>query len=191
VSNRKKTRGTDWAPLSERLRAITDGQEAQLRAGLETAFPGFLDQLQAAAAEGGRHHDEMRRANMAADPDRCEEADPRNVPRHVLDQVTGLYLRVMTEVFTGERAHCGHIDLKAPRPAIACVHANWIYCRPCFARRRPGRPPLTEREEHTCDLCGTYRPKQTMHGLYPQVGPVMLIIGICPRCRGRLTTGAV
>jgi hypothetical protein len=185
VSNRRKLRGRDWAPLSERIRAITDGREAQFRAEAETAAPGFLDQLEAATADSSRHYAEFIQSARAAAPGRCGEADPGNVPQQVLDQVTGLYLRVMTEVATGERVRCKHITLEAPRPAIACVHANWIYCRACYFRRA-ARPQLSEREEHTCDLCGTYRAGQTMHGLYPQVGPVMLIVGICPACRRRL-----
>jgi hypothetical protein len=181
VSNRKKLRGRDWAPLSQKIRSISDGREAQLRAEIETAAPGFLDQLGAAAADGRRRYAEFVRAGKAAHPGRCSEADPRKVPEQLLDRVTGLYLRVMTELATGGRVHCGHVTLQAPKPAIACVHANWIYCTACY-HRRAAPPRLTDREEHTCDLCGTYRPKQTMHGLYPQIGPVMLIIGICPAC---------
>ena len=104
-----------------------------------------------------------------------------------LDQITCLYLRVITELAKGERIHCAHISLQEPIPAIACVHDNWIYCRPCTARKA-SQPVLTDREEHTCDLCGSYRPGQTMHALYPQVGPVMLIVGICDGCRDQLVT---
>jgi hypothetical protein len=180
MSNRRKLRGADWAPLSRQIRTITDGREDQLREEIDDAAPGFLDQLGAASADSRRSYTEFLRASKAAHPGRCGEADASKVPQHVMDQITGLYLRVMTELATGERKHCGHVSLTAPSPAIACVHADWIYCRSC-AVRETTRPLLTEREEHTCDLCGTWRPKQTMHALYPQVG------GICPACRRKIT----
>jgi hypothetical protein len=186
VSNRRRLRGKDWEPLSQHIRTITGGREAQLRTEIETIAPGFLDQLGAASADGRRSYAEFLGGAKADHPSRAAEVDARQVPQQIVDQITGLYIRVMTEVATGERAHCGHVSLYAPRPAVACVHTNWICCRPCFTRKAT-RPMLTEREEHTCDLCGTWRPKQTMHALYPQVGPVMLIIGICPTCRTRIT----
>lgn len=188
MSNRRKVRGKDWEPLSRSIRTITAGREAQFRAEAEVIAPGFLDQLAAASADGLRLHDRFRAAAREAGPaGRYHETDGGKVPQPVLDQIHGLYLRVITELANGERKHCSHINLSAPRPAVACAHADWIYCRPCFARIRPARPHLTEREEHTCDLCGTWRPEQTMDGLYPQVGPVMLIVGICPRCKERIT----
>jgi hypothetical protein len=188
VSNRRKIRGTDWEPLSRKIRTITVVREAQLRAEIDQIAPGFLDQLKAAADDGRQSAERFRDAAKNAVPGRFHEADSRDVPLPVLDQVHGLYLRVITELAQGKRKHCRHVSLKTPIPAFACVHADWIYCRSCFRRQPPSRPLLTEREEHTCDLCGTWRHKQTMHALYPQVGPVMLIIGICPRCKARITS---
>ncbi len=188
MSNRRKLRGKDWAPLSRQIRTITDGRETQLRAEIETVAPGFLDQLDAAAADGAQSYAEFCHAAKARSPGRWGETDPRKLSQQFLDQVTGLFVRVMTELATGERTHCGHVSLHAPGPAVACVHADWICCRSCFARGNATRPQLTEREEHTCDLCGIWRTGQTMHGLYPQVGPVMLIIGVCPACHNQLQT---
>jgi hypothetical protein len=176
VSNRRKVRGRDWAPLSRQIRALPADR---MRAQIDAIAPGFRDQFDAATADSSRFHARTRRV-LVGTPGSYSEADPRDVPAPVLDQVTGLYLRVMTEVASGEREHCGHISLQAPRPAIACVFAHWICCYPC-APRYVTRPRLSEREEHTCDLCGTY-----LDGLYAQIGPVMLMIGICGPCKQRI-----
>jgi hypothetical protein len=186
MSNRRKLRGKDWAPLSRRVGAVIDGRGTQLRAEIEAARPGFLDQLAAATADGARASAELAAEIEAAG--RGTGIDPRQVPRQILDQVHGLYMRVISELQAGERKHCGHISLDAPVPAIACVHADWIYCRRCYPRKVT-RPQLSEREEYTCDLCGTYRHGQTMDGIYPQMGPVMLLIGICPACSERIRGG--
>src|SRR5207249_836515 len=136
--------------------------------------PGFGDQFAAATADARRRYAQFGRRVAADNPDRYSEADPRDVPPQVMDQVTGLYYRVIAELAAGKRRRCAHISLGAPRPAVACIYDDWICCHPCVPRYAR-RPQLTEREEHTCDLCGTFRPGQTMDSLQTGVGPVMLI----------------
>lgn len=182
MSNRRSLRGKDWAPLSRQISSITAGRETQLADEINRLAPGFLDQLEAANAELAGLGREMRRNARETYAGRFTEADPHDVPASVAEQIAGLYLRVITELATGERTHCGHISLEKPRPAIAAVHSDTAYCRRCFTSGKATRPQLTEREEHTCDLCGSYRHKQTMDAVNAQVGPFLLIIGICPRC---------
>jgi hypothetical protein len=68
---------------------------------------------------------------------------------------------------------------------MAPVFDDWIACLRC-APRYLRRPSLSEREDHTCDLCGEYRRGQPMSQVHTGVGFVHLIIGVCPRCDARL-----
>jgi hypothetical protein len=181
MSNRRKLRGKDWAPLASAIRSIPG---VRLAAAATACAPGYLDQVQAAEAEAhGIHAASLRRAQAMGLGFRPAAAAPYPDAR---DELNGLYLRVITELAKGELDHCEHVSLSSPRPAIACVYAGWIDCVPC-ARRRVGEPAaLSEREEHTCDLCGTWRPGQTMYPVNAAVGPVMLIAGLCRDCLARL-----
>jgi hypothetical protein len=181
-------RGSDWAPLSRRLdRILGEVPPGQLRADADRLAPGFADQLGAASAEARQAHTAfMTRLRAAGQP--VTDGTGRALPAGTLDQIRGLFLRVITEVASGERRCCPHFTLAAPVAAVAVVFDDWISCRRClprFARR----PVLSEREEHTCDLCGGYRPRQTMDQVFPVFGAVTLIVGTCPRCSARITGG--
>jgi hypothetical protein len=186
MSNRRKLRGSDWEQASREIRASVQGREDQIRAGLDMIVPGFLDQVSAAAAEGAQFSEEVRRRAEASDPARYHEADGSRIPQQIADQVQGLYLRVTFELAVGERRPCPHVSIKKPCNSIAPVYGDWIRCVPCYMSTNAA-VRLTEQEEHTCDLCGTYEPEQPMDAIFPQVGPVMLIIGVCPACRARIT----
>lgn len=188
MSNRRKLRGRDWEPLSRRLQSIQHGHETQLRAEIEQARPGFLDQADAAVADGIRLTRQLRANLKNLHPDDSAQVDARRIPARIRSQVHGLFLRVTTELAAGERARCGHISLDAPSPAVVPVYENWASCPRCLPRMP--HAALTEREDHTCDLCGTYKPQQTMDHIYPQVGPFILIIGICPACSAPLKAAA-
>lgn len=185
MGNRRKLRGRDWEAASRLVRTDLAGHEDQIRAAAEVAAPGFNDQLQAAAAEGEQFDKEFRRRAKERLPGQCFEADANQVPQQVSDQIYGLYIRVTTELATGARQGCRHISIKTPVQSIAPVYADWIRCFSCYMSQ-PTDVPLTEREEHTCDLCGSYRPDQHMDSIFPQIGPMMLIIGICPACLARI-----
>jgi hypothetical protein len=184
MSNRKKLRGRDWEEASRLVRSLHPYAE-QFAAQAEAAVPGHTDQLLAAAAEGGQFSDELARRAKEQIPGYFREAAPGKLPQQLADQIYGLYIRVAAEMATGERRSCPHVSLKTPRACVAPVYADWIRCVDCF-KKGPNPPiQLTEREEHTCDLCGGYEPGQTIHELMQQVGPIMLIIGGCPACYAR------
>jgi hypothetical protein len=180
MSNKRKLRGSDWEPFSRMLR----GHEDHFRAEADALVPGFNDQFDAAAAEAGRFNDFFRDRAKESHQDEYLESDVNQLPEPLPDQVRGLYMRVMTELAAGERKGCRHVSLKTPVPSIAPVFADWIRCLHCYMSQ-PTNVRLTEREEHTCDLCGGYQPGQTMDSFFPQLGPVMLIIGVCPACRAK------
>jgi hypothetical protein len=185
VSNRRKLRGSDWSEASRVLREAVRGNEDEIHAQLDAATPGFADQLQAASAEGAEFSDEVRRRAKEKLGSQYLEADHSKLPGQMSDQVFGLYIRVVTEMASGARRGCRHVSLKTPKPSVAPVYADWIRCLSCYMSQ-PHDVPLTEREEHTCDLCGSYQPGQNMDAFFPQIGPVMLIIGACPACRAKV-----
>lgn len=182
MSNRRKLRGRDWSEASRVFREAVRGHEDEICAGLDAATPGFSDQLRAAVEEGAEFNDEFRRRAETSMPGQYLEADASKLPGQMADEVYGLYVRVVTELASGARRGCRHVSLKTPVMSVAPVFADWIRCVPCYMSQ-PSDVPLTEREQHTCDLCGSYRPGQTMDSFFPQIGPVMLIIGVCPACR--------
>jgi hypothetical protein len=188
MSNTRKLRGRDWAPLSRELGHILGAAPpGQVRADTDRIAPGFADQLDAATAEAAHAHARFTARLRAAGQD-VTDGTGSTLPADVRDQMHGLYLRVITEVAQGTRRHCPHFTLGTPAAAVAVVFDDWIACRRCaplYARR----PVLTQREEHTCDLCGRYRPRQTMDQVFPSYCGVILIIGTCPQCSARITRG--
>ena len=123
-------------------------------------------------------------AIRAAEPGRFREVEPDATARA---QLFGHFMRVLAGFAEGTVPHCKHIRLDAPRPAIVVVFAPSIDCHRCYPLRP--RPRLTEREEHTCDMCRGYAPGQTINAVFPQCGPFMLVAGMCDPCRDRLVAG--
>ena len=65
MSNRKKLRGKDWAPLASAIAAIPPDKAA---AALNDCAPGYLDQIQAAEAETSGLHAAAPRLSATASP---------------------------------------------------------------------------------------------------------------------------
>ena len=157
---------------------------ADLEAAVDAADPALAAQMRAASAEALALR--ARGIDHAASTWPGQFSELRS-DRTASDQLYGHFLRVMVGLANGTVPHCPHIRLGAPRPAIMVVFAPSIDCHSCFPLRP--RPRLDEREEHTCDLCRSYRPHQTIHHVMPQCGPFMLVAGMCDTCRDRLAAG--
>ena len=184
-NTRKLLRGRDWEPLSREIDRACDGiPPDRLRAEMYRGHPGLADQADAAFAETAGVSRRFT-ASMRDHGVNSVGVAPADVPGDIAHQVRGLYLRVAAELASGQRRHCPHVTPSAPVPALAPVFDDWAACLARCARYLR-RPPLTEREEHTCDLCGRYRPHQRMGHLCPPVGAFILVIGVCPRCSARL-----
>lgn len=175
-------RGTDWEPLARELLKLTRGHQEELRAQLAAAHPAFHDQLLAAIADAKRKEAQATAFMRQHSGLLSGYASFSQVPAQLDARLCGLYIRVITELAAGTRAACPHIRMDAPVPFIAMVFSGRADCWPCTRRRGPVRPVLTGREEHTCDVCGAYRPGQAMHQLTRRFGPATIAAGACDGC---------
>jgi hypothetical protein len=97
-----------------------------------------------------------------------------------LDVQRGYYLRIVFGLADGSIAHCPHITLLTPVPAIAPVYRDRVDCLACF--RSVAFPPLPETETNTCDFCQIHFLEQKMSTLVHNFGPLMLLFKICSEC---------
>jgi hypothetical protein len=193
MSNTRKLRGRDWAPAAARLDKIIAAAGGRVPPGVMEALvqPGYADQAAAARAEALPVYLASIDAAAARYPGRAVTLTPHDEPQDIIDQVHGLFLRVVSEMSHGERRHCPHLADWAPVPAVAPACCDWVACHRCEPLPEFGgtRPALTEEEDHTCDLCGGYRHRQTIHGVQALIGFVTLIYGVCPDCSERMGAG--
>lgn len=178
------TRGKDWEAGARQVRTLIENRREETEAAADLIAPGLRDQLEAASRDARRQQDKLR----DHEPGRYGSVDIASVPEQIGDQVFGLYIRVVTEMASGARRKCPHLSVQAPRAAFAPVYDDWISCTACLSQFER-EAPLTEEESRTCDLCGGYQPGQQLNALYPQIGPVLMAVGVCPACASQLGIG--
>jgi hypothetical protein len=172
----------DWTALAAELEVIFSQHGDELADELAARYPAFADQMQAATADATTRHARTTAAIAATRRTGKVEVDAT-----VRAQINGHVLRIVTGLANGSVAHCPHIRINAPAAAIAVVWSGRVDCPACFPD--VPTPRLSDVEDRTCDLCGSYVPGQTMHCIMPRCGPLMLSAGICDECLHRMEAG--
>lgn len=170
----------EWNELAAKLMPIISEHREELLAAAEARRGSALsDQLAAAVTDATRGRE------------RFTEVVRRTLPHGdiypdetALTAMFGHYLRIVGALADGSINHCPHVGIRTPAPAIAAVFGDRVDCFDCYSPMR--RPHLSQIEDHTCDLCRGYVPDQTMHQLTPQVGPLLLLMGVCEPCIDRM-----
>src|SRR6266498_1850209 len=96
----------------------------------------------------------------------------------------GFMNRLLDAVLEQKTGGCKHAG--SPQPMFASVWERYWRCRPCFIAHAKmvsalGGEGLSEVEEHTCDLCHKYVPKQ-LAMLHMRVDIFFVYAGMCDDC---------
>ncbi len=94
-------------------------------------------------------------------------------------------LRLQQQVLTGRMRPCRHLRPDAPQPAfVALWDPSRICCVACVSRM----PEPDQIEAHSCDLCRRYLRSQIAPAVV-QLGPALLLVGVCLSCLNEMQAG--